>query len=203
VFGPIAIIQALLPSFRAQESGYILNVSSMAGFAGQGLIGAYNSSKAALDAFSETLAQEVTPFGVRVHIIAPGVFATNFPAAIKATIKANYDRQGTTGQNTTGAYTTPEQRLSFVESMLSSRIASRQIGDPVKLAERLYEIVSGTGLAQGLVDNNDWVRIPLGPDSGARMREKVAAISASVEAYEPIWNSTNMDDARLQEQSGI
>ncbi|KAH9954261.1 hypothetical protein BGW80DRAFT_1566795 [Lactifluus volemus] len=64
VFGPIAIIQALLPSFHAQGYGHILNISSMAGFVRQSFIGAYNSSKAALDLFSETLALEVAPFGV-------------------------------------------------------------------------------------------------------------------------------------------
>jgi NAD(P)-dependent dehydrogenase (short-subunit alcohol dehydrogenase family) len=194
VFGPIAIIQALLPSFRAQGSGHILNISSIAGFAFRASVGAYSSSKAALDAFSETLAQEVAPFGVRVHIIAPGFFLTNFLDRAKA----NHDPP-----DTSGAYTNPEQGLGLWESIISSRIASRQIGDPDKLAERLYEIVSGTGLAQGLMDNNDGVRVPLGPDSGTRMREKVAAISASVEAYEPIWNSTNMDDARLKEKLGI
>ena len=194
MFGPIAIIQALLPSFRTQGSGHILNISSINGFASRRSVGAYSSSKAALDAFSESLAQEVEPFGVRVHVIAPGFFSTNFLVAAKA----NHDPQ-----DTTKAYTTPKQGLSLWENMLSSRIASRQVGDPKKFAERLYEIVSGTGLAQGLMDNKDWVRVPLGPDSGARMREKVAAISASVEAYEPIWKSTNMDDARLKEQFGI
>jgi NAD(P)-dependent dehydrogenase (short-subunit alcohol dehydrogenase family) len=156
--------------------------------------GAYCSSKAALDAFSETLAQEVEPFGVRVHSIAPGLFPTNSLAALKV----NDD-----SQDTTGAYMPAKQGLSLMESAVSSLITSGQIGDPKKLAERLYEIVSGTGLAQGLMDNKDWVRVPLGPDAGARMREKVAAISASVEAYEPIWKSTNMDDARLKEQSSI
>ncbi|KAH9960778.1 hypothetical protein BGW80DRAFT_1464096 [Lactifluus volemus] len=128
------------------------------------------SSKAALDAFSETLAQEleVVPFGVRVHVIAPGVFLTNFPAAIAAI---------------TGLARTRLRRPS-----------RDSIGDPKQLAERLCEIVSGTGLAQGLMDHNDWVRVPLGPDWG-----KAVAISASVEAYEPIWKSTNMDDTRLKE----
>ncbi|KAH9956239.1 NAD-P-binding protein [Lactifluus volemus] len=190
VFGPIAIIQALLPSFRAQGYGHILNISSIAGFVSWASVGAYSSSKAALDSFSETLAQEVAPFGVRVHIISPGFFPTNFLAVVKA-------NQGP--QDTNGAYTMPEQG----EGVVSSRIASRRVGDPMKLGERLYEIVYGTGIAQGLMDNKDWVRVPLGPDSGASMREKVAAISASVEAYEPIWNSTDMDDARLKEQFGI
>jgi NAD(P)-dependent dehydrogenase (short-subunit alcohol dehydrogenase family) len=197
VFGPIAIIQALLPSFRAQGYGHILNISSMAGFVSHGFIGAYNSSKAALDSFSETLALEVAPFGVRVHTIAAGAFPTN--ALVAAAKKENHDDR----QETTGVYTTPEQVVSMWDGVVSSRIANHQIGDTMKLAERLYEIVYGTGLAQGLVDNKDWVRVPLGQDSGTGIREKVAALSASVEAYEPIWNSTNMDDARLKEQFGI
>jgi NAD(P)-dependent dehydrogenase (short-subunit alcohol dehydrogenase family) len=166
----------------------------MVGFAACATFGAYCSSKAALDAFSETLAQEVEPFGVRVHTIAPGAFPTNALVAARANLDS---------QDTTGVYMTPEQGISLLESMISSGIANRQVGDPKKLGERLYEIVSGTGLAQGLMDNKDWVRVPLGPDSGAVMRAKIAAISASVEAYEPIWKSTNMDDARLKEQFGI
>ncbi|KAI0257041.1 NAD-P-binding protein [Lactifluus subvellereus] len=195
VFGPIALIQALLPAFRAQRSGHILNVSSVAGFAGMASFSAYNSSKAALDAFSEVLAEEVAPFGVRVHIIAPGYFQTNFVARTKAAYEA--------AEHSTGAYMTREQAHGLMNSYHSSRVASRQVGDPEKAAERMYEVVAGTGVAQGLMDHREWVRVPLGPDAGDRIRTKAAVVTASVDAYEPIWKSTNMDDAQLKERFGV
>lgn len=58
-FGPISLMQALLPSFREREAGHILNISSIAGFAGGPGCGAYNASKAALEHFSDALSTEV------------------------------------------------------------------------------------------------------------------------------------------------
>ena len=197
VFGPIALIQALLPAFRAQRSGHILNVSSAASFAGVPSFGAYNGSKAALDAFSEALAGEVSPFGVRVHVVAPGYFATNFIGAAKSI------RDAADPGHATGAYATPEQGHGIIDGFHPARLASRQIGDPGKAAERMYEVVAGTGLAQGLMDHQEWVRIPLGPDAGNAMRSKLATIAASIDSYEPIWTSTDMDDAQLKECFGI
>ncbi|KAH9976435.1 hypothetical protein BGW80DRAFT_1444040 [Lactifluus volemus] len=94
VFGPIVIIQALLPSFHAQGYGHILNISSMAGFVRQSFIGAYNSSKAALDSFSETLALEVAPFGV-LHTIVASALPTN--VLVAAAKKASDGRVGLSG----------------------------------------------------------------------------------------------------------
>ena len=197
LFGPIAIIQALLPAFRAQRSGHILNVSSAASIAGVPSFGAYNSSKAALDAFTEALAGELAPFGVRVHVITPGYFGTNFLGTLKSI------RDAADPRHATGAYMTPEQGYDLIDSFHPARIASRQIGDPGKAAERMYEIVTGTGLAQGLTDHKEWVRIPLGTDASGSIRSKLATITASLDAYEPIWTSTDMDDAQLRERFGI
>jgi NAD(P)-dependent dehydrogenase (short-subunit alcohol dehydrogenase family) len=71
-FGPMALIQALLPGFRAQGSGVIVNVSSAVTVKPLPLLAAYTASKAALEAFSENLALEVEPFGVRVQLVLPG-----------------------------------------------------------------------------------------------------------------------------------
>jgi NAD(P)-dependent dehydrogenase (short-subunit alcohol dehydrogenase family) len=187
----------LLPAFRAQHSGHILNISSVAGFAGFPSLSAYSSSKAALDAFSEVLAEEVAPFGVRVHIIAPGYFPTNFFTSAKAA------HETADPERSTGAYTTREQGYGLVDNLHPAHLASRQIGDLEKAAERMYEVVAGTGVAQGLMDHREWVRVPLGPDAGNRIKTKATVISATVDAYEPIWKSTNMDDAQLKERFGI
>ncbi|WP_446745521.1 SDR family NAD(P)-dependent oxidoreductase [Silvibacterium acidisoli] len=70
--GTLATVQAVLPSFRERRSGVIISVSSSTTLRPLPLVGLYRASKAALNAFTESLALEVKPFGVRVHIVLPG-----------------------------------------------------------------------------------------------------------------------------------
>ena len=70
--GTLAMVQAVLPHFRARRAGVIVNVTSSVTFKPLPLIGVYRASKAAVNAFTESLAAEVTPFGVRVHLVLPG-----------------------------------------------------------------------------------------------------------------------------------
>ena len=70
--GTLAMMQAVLPSFRERRSGVIINVTSSVTLRPLPLIGLYSASKAAVNAFTETLALEVKPFGVRVHLVLPG-----------------------------------------------------------------------------------------------------------------------------------
>lgn len=70
--GTLSIIQAVLPAFRQRRSGVIVNVSSSATLKPLPLVGLYRASKAAVNAMTESLAEEVKPFGVRVHLIFPG-----------------------------------------------------------------------------------------------------------------------------------
>ena len=78
VFGVIRMTRALLPQFRKQGSGHILNLSSIAGLVGQAGWGYYNASKFAVEGFSEALAAEMAPLGIRVTIVEPGPFRTDF-----------------------------------------------------------------------------------------------------------------------------
>ena len=70
--GPLAVIQAVLPAFRERHAGIIINVSSSVTLRPMPLIGLYRASKAALNAYTESLALEVAPFGVRIHLVLPG-----------------------------------------------------------------------------------------------------------------------------------
>jgi NAD(P)-dependent dehydrogenase (short-subunit alcohol dehydrogenase family) len=72
VLGTLALIQAVLPSFRQRRAGVIVNVSSSATLRVLPLVSTYRASKAAVNALSESLALEVQNFGVRVHIVLPG-----------------------------------------------------------------------------------------------------------------------------------
>ncbi|MGY1795878.1 SDR family oxidoreductase [Geodermatophilus sp. SYSU D00525] len=78
VFGALWITQAALPVMRAQGSGHVLQVSSIGGISAFPNIGIYNASKWALEAFSQSLAAEVADFGIRVTIIEPGAYGTDW-----------------------------------------------------------------------------------------------------------------------------
>ncbi|ORW63995.1 SDR family oxidoreductase [Mycobacterium saskatchewanense] len=78
VFGALWITQAALPYLREQRSGHIIQVSSIGGITAFPLVGIYHASKWALEGFSQALAQEVAPFGIRVTLIEPGGFDTDW-----------------------------------------------------------------------------------------------------------------------------
>ncbi len=78
LFGALWITQAALPFLRAQRGGHIIQVSSIGGISAFPNIGIYNSSKWALEGFSQALAQEVADFGIKVTLIEPGGFSTDW-----------------------------------------------------------------------------------------------------------------------------
>jgi len=80
-FGPVALTQAALPHMRARGSGAVVQMSSMGGQVTAPGFGAYCAAKFALEAISESLAAEVEPFGIRVLIVEPGAFRTEFGGA--------------------------------------------------------------------------------------------------------------------------
>ena len=84
-FGTLRVIQAALPLLRQQGSGHILGVSSTLGHVAMPLIGFYCASKWAFEALHESLATEIKPFGLKVTLIEPGAYATEFgsPASLK------------------------------------------------------------------------------------------------------------------------
>ena len=78
VFGALWITQAALPYLREQGSGHIIQVSSIGGVTAFRDVGIYHASKWALEGFSQSLAQEVAPFGVHVTLIEPGSYSTDW-----------------------------------------------------------------------------------------------------------------------------
>ncbi len=77
-FGAFRVCKAVLPTMRAQQSGYIINVSSLAGLIGVPFQGAYSASKFALEGLTEVLRMEVKSFGIHSVLIEPGDFNTGF-----------------------------------------------------------------------------------------------------------------------------
>lgn len=76
-YGPIAVIQAVLPQLRHQKSGLIINITSIAGYMGLPYRGIYSASKSALEILTEAISIEIKPFGVHITNVAPGEFATD------------------------------------------------------------------------------------------------------------------------------
>jgi NAD(P)-dependent dehydrogenase (short-subunit alcohol dehydrogenase family) len=81
LYGPIRMMQAVLPHMRTQKSGLIVNITSIAGYMGLPFRAAYSASKGALGLVTESIAMEARAFGVDVCSIAPGEFATNIAAS--------------------------------------------------------------------------------------------------------------------------
>jgi NAD(P)-dependent dehydrogenase (short-subunit alcohol dehydrogenase family) len=76
-FGPIEVVQSVLPQMRLQKSGLIINITSIAGYMGLPYRGIYSASKGALELITEALRMEVKSFGIHITNVAPGDFATN------------------------------------------------------------------------------------------------------------------------------
>jgi NAD(P)-dependent dehydrogenase (short-subunit alcohol dehydrogenase family) len=126
VFGLIRVTRALLPQFRKQRSGNIVNLSSVAGLIGSPGWGYYNASKFAVNGFSEALAAEMAPLGIHVTIVEPGPFRTDFLGRSGQEAKrriADYD--ATAGK--TRQYMADE--------------AGKQKGDPVKAVKAIIAAV--------------------------------------------------------------
>ncbi len=79
-FGPIAVIKAVLPQMRKQNSGLIINVTSIAGYMGLPYRGIYSASKGALEIITEAFRMELKDFNIQMTNVAPGDFATNIAA---------------------------------------------------------------------------------------------------------------------------
>jgi NAD(P)-dependent dehydrogenase (short-subunit alcohol dehydrogenase family) len=125
VFGLMRVTTAFLPQFRKQRSGHIINMSSMAGLAGAAGWGYYNASKFAVEGFSEALAQEMAPLGVKVTIVEPGPFRTDF-----------LGRSGVVAKQSIPDYvdTVGKTREYFYSN------AGKQRGDPRKAVQAMMQV---------------------------------------------------------------
>jgi NAD(P)-dependent dehydrogenase (short-subunit alcohol dehydrogenase family) len=78
VFGVLRLSQAVIPIMRKRRSGVIVNISSFLGKVGLPLLTLYNATKYAVEGITDSLRQELYPFGIRVHAVMPGFFDTEF-----------------------------------------------------------------------------------------------------------------------------
>ncbi|GIF51237.1 NADP-dependent 3-hydroxy acid dehydrogenase YdfG [Asanoa ferruginea] len=142
-FGAVAVTKAALPHLRAQRSGAIVQLSSMGGQLSMPGFGAYCAAKFALEGLSEALAAEVAPFGIRVLIVEPGAFRTEFGGARmhRSRVIEEY------------AVSTASTRAA-VDTMDGT-----QPGDPGKAARAILEILDSPAAPLRLALGNDAVEL--------------------------------------------
>jgi NAD(P)-dependent dehydrogenase (short-subunit alcohol dehydrogenase family) len=136
-FGSIRCVKAVLPSMRQRKKGYIINISSVAGKIYSNFHSSYCSSKAALEAFSEALAQEVTHFNIKVVLVEPGVIETPI-----------LHKRKPVPQNT--SYPDIKRIKAFFSASIENHVS------PVVVAEVIQEIIQ---------NNSPQFRYTAGPDA--------------------------------------
>lgn len=170
VYGAYRMIKALLPHMRERGSGHILNISSMAGFVGGGGFCFYSATKFALEGMTEALAKEVAPFGIKVLLIEPGPFRTDFRNRSMRSSKP-LDVYG----ETIGKF-----RQMLMET------DGKQPGDPLRAADVMIKIVD---------EENPPLRLPLGSVCLQAMRGKIAALSADLDQWAALSEATSYETA--------
>ena len=125
-FGLVEMTKAVLPGMRARKSGHIVNFSSIGGLVSFGATGYYHATKYAVEGLSETLSIETAPLGIKVLIVEPGPFRTDWSGRSlleSKTVIADYDS------------TAGERRRS------SKKNSGKQVGDPVRAAYAIIKAV--------------------------------------------------------------
>jgi NAD(P)-dependent dehydrogenase (short-subunit alcohol dehydrogenase family) len=127
VFGLLRVTRAVLPHFRERRAGHVVNLSSISGLVGVPGFGIYNSTKFAVEGLSEALALEVAPLGIRVTIVEPGPFRTDFLGSSLALAKRTL--------------TDYDQTSGHTRATVTERNGN-QPGDPVRAAQAIVEAVT-------------------------------------------------------------
>jgi NAD(P)-dependent dehydrogenase (short-subunit alcohol dehydrogenase family) len=162
VFGLAAMTRAVLPIMRAQKSGAIVNISSMGGFIGFPGSGYYAATKFAVEGLSESLSKEVAPLGVKVLIVEPGPFRTDWAGRSIKTPKRPIDAYA----ETAGA------RRRQIQDYSGS-----QPGDPERAAEAIIATVE---------QPNPPLRLPLGNFAYDAMGAELEAVRMEYAAVEAV-----------------
>lgn len=171
VFGPVAMIKAVLPGMRKRRRGHIVNVTSMGGFITMPGITFYCGSKFALEGISEALGKELAGFGIRVTALAPGQFRTDWAGR-------SMDR-------------TPRSIADYDAVMDPIRAARQaksgnQPGDPAKAAQALLALVEA---------QNPPTRLFLGEDALGLVEQKLETMKIELDAWNALSRSTSFETA--------
>lgn len=172
LFGQMYVTRAVLPVMRDQRSGHVISISSGAGLSGFAFSSAYAASKHGLEGWTDSLRDEIEPFGIDTTVVNPGFFRTTLISERSMSFTDpefdDYD----------------ERRAEQTEWWLDQ--GGQQPGDPVKLAEALVEIAG---------EEDPPRRFVAGADAVALAEEKAERLQKQVDAYRELSTSMAHDDA--------
>jgi len=168
VFGTFRVIRAALPKLRARGRGHIINITSIAGRAPMAGSGLYAATKSAVEGLSHSLAQEVGPLGIKVTVVAPGAFRTDFLSShsIRKSAPASDGYMDSVGRT-----------LRRLDAM-----AGKQPGDPVRAAQALLALVD---------EEQPPLHLLLGSDALRRARENLDALIEEMDRWEEVTRGTD------------
>nr|AGU11763.1 short chain dehydrogenase [uncultured organism] len=169
VFGALNVIRKVLPHLRAAGAGHIINIASIAGITGATGWAIYAATKSAMISFSEVLAQDVASFGIKVTVVEPGAFRTNFL--------------------TTESLGLPQQPIAEYQAVRAShekylQMNGAQAGDPEKAAAAIIQLAA---------EANPPLNLLLGQDAHQRALHKLDLLQQEFHAWQPLTVSTSFD----------
>ncbi len=162
VFATINVVQHVLPFMRAQGSGSIINIASIAGFAAATGWGIYAATKFAVVGFSDVLAEDVRDLGIKVTVVAPGAFRTEFLSGESLVVS----------KNKIDAYQSVRDSHARYQTMNGV-----QAGDPDKAAEVFIALAENP---------NPPVRLFMGTDAYNRANAKLELIKSELEQWKEL-----------------
>jgi NAD(P)-dependent dehydrogenase (short-subunit alcohol dehydrogenase family) len=173
VFGLLNVTRAVLPHMRRQRSGHIINLSSVGGYTGYPGWGVYGATKFAVEGISEALAGEVAPLDIKVTVVEPGFFRTDFldETSLSRTALEIDDYSDSVGKTRSHA----------------ADANHGQRGDPRKLAQAFIRLVNA---------KNPPLRLPLGSDTVERIEAKNAFVAKELAEWRSVATSTDFTEPR-------
>jgi NAD(P)-dependent dehydrogenase (short-subunit alcohol dehydrogenase family) len=172
LFGPMNVTRAVLPVMRAQRSGLVVAISSIAGIVGFEFNTAYAASKFGVEGWIESLTPEVAPYGIRTMLVEPGFFRTE----LLTPESTNY------AESSIDDYAErTEQTIAFWNSM-----NGQQGGDPAKLANALVQLAG---------QDEPPLRFVAGVDAIATVEQKAKDLLAQADAYRDMSTSLAIEEA--------
>jgi NAD(P)-dependent dehydrogenase (short-subunit alcohol dehydrogenase family) len=169
-FGALRLMRTVLPVMRQQGSGHIVNLSSTAGLVGFGGSSLYCGAKFALEGASEALSKEVESFGIKVTLIEPGAFRTDFNGRSLIAAEQSIDAYATVS----GAL------LQWFKEM-----DGQQPGDPAKAAQAIIQAVESP---------HPPMRLALGSDAMSLLQEKLEWVKSDLDAWQQVTLSTDYSE---------
>lgn len=169
LIGPLRVMRAAIPLMREQKHGHIINISAAAAFGNYPGFAVYGAGKAGVEAASEAVAGECAPFGIKVTLVIPGPFRTDFIARSLDVAPRLPEYAGTVGK---------------FETFLA-RISGKQPGDPAKAAEAIYQIAG--------VEKPPF-RLVLGKYATDKFDKKLKAQGAELEAWKSVGLPTDFSN---------